>query len=347
MKMPFAIKIPIFVSLIFLNFLPSSLCASQFPCYFIFGDSLVDNGNNNQLNTNAKVNYKPYGVDFPQGPTGRFTNGRNIADIIGELLGFDSYIPPFATAQGTDNIIKGVNYGSGSAGIRSETGEQLGDRISIDKQLINHNLTISHIAQLLGNESSTKHLLNKCLYLFVIGSNDYINNYYHPEYYTTSDTYTTEEYAAVLIQQYSQQLKTIYNYGARKVAVSGVGPIGCTPEEIARGTNGNLCVDYMNEAVDLFNDKLKILVNELNNNLDGAKFLYVGAMSPDPAFLFKLGLRILNKPCCKVSNIGQCIPGTTPCLLRALHAFYDNFHPTEIVNKAVGTSAYFEIRKLI
>lgn len=58
------------------------LC-QQVPCYFVFGDSLADNGNNNKLNTQAKVNYFPYGIDFPDGPTGRFTNGRNFADIIG------------------------------------------------------------------------------------------------------------------------------------------------------------------------------------------------------------------------------------------------------------------------
>ena len=55
----------------------------QVPCLFIFGDSLSDNGNNNNLVTMAKVNYQPYGIDFPAGPTGRFTNGRNIGDIIG------------------------------------------------------------------------------------------------------------------------------------------------------------------------------------------------------------------------------------------------------------------------
>lgn len=44
--------------------------------------------------------------------------------IPAELLGFDDYIPPFATARGTD-ILKGVNYGSGGAGIRAETGLNL------------------------------------------------------------------------------------------------------------------------------------------------------------------------------------------------------------------------------
>ncbi|KAB1668923.1 hypothetical protein ES319_1Z093200v1 [Gossypium barbadense] len=54
----------------------------QVPCYFIFGDSLSDNGNNNNLSTLAKVNYSPYGIDFPVGPTGRFSNGRTAVDFI-------------------------------------------------------------------------------------------------------------------------------------------------------------------------------------------------------------------------------------------------------------------------
>lgn len=64
----------------------------QVPCYFIFGDSLVDNGNNNNLSTAAKANYPPYGIDFPDGPTGRFTNGRNIADFLGHLFLSFNYI---------------------------------------------------------------------------------------------------------------------------------------------------------------------------------------------------------------------------------------------------------------
>ena len=40
----------------------------QVPCFFIFGDSLSDNGNNNNLVTKAKANYQPYGIDFPGDP---------------------------------------------------------------------------------------------------------------------------------------------------------------------------------------------------------------------------------------------------------------------------------------
>jgi len=54
----------------------------QVPGLFIFGDSLSDCGNNNNLSTDAKVNHLPYGIDFPLGPTGRFTNGRTSVDIL-------------------------------------------------------------------------------------------------------------------------------------------------------------------------------------------------------------------------------------------------------------------------
>lgn len=63
----------------------------QVPCFFIFGDSLVDNGNNNDLSTLAKSNYAPYGIDYPGGPTGRFTNGRTTVDFLG--LGLASISP--------------------------------------------------------------------------------------------------------------------------------------------------------------------------------------------------------------------------------------------------------------
>lgn len=55
----------------------------QVPCFFIFGDSLVDNGNNNDILTLARANYAPYGIDFPQGPTGRFSNGLTVVDVLG------------------------------------------------------------------------------------------------------------------------------------------------------------------------------------------------------------------------------------------------------------------------
>lgn len=66
-------------------FLQFSLGLSQVPAMFVFGDSLVDNGNNNNLKTLAKANYYPYGIDFYQGTTGRFCNGRLLIDMLGKF----------------------------------------------------------------------------------------------------------------------------------------------------------------------------------------------------------------------------------------------------------------------
>lgn len=44
---------------------------------------MFDSGNNNILPTLAKADYLPYGVNFGKGATGRFTNGRTVADFIG------------------------------------------------------------------------------------------------------------------------------------------------------------------------------------------------------------------------------------------------------------------------
>ncbi|RZC71707.1 hypothetical protein C5167_034868 [Papaver somniferum] len=89
------------------------------PAVYVFGDSLVDSGNNNYLKTSAKVNYTPYGVDFPNGvATGRFTDGYTVVDFLAKWLGL-SYIPPYMSLSEEERsqTTTGINYASGAAGI--------------------------------------------------------------------------------------------------------------------------------------------------------------------------------------------------------------------------------------
>ena len=63
--------------------LPALPAASAARAFFIFGDSLVDNGNNNYLLTSARADSWPYGIDTPDHrATGRFSNGKNVVDLI-------------------------------------------------------------------------------------------------------------------------------------------------------------------------------------------------------------------------------------------------------------------------
>lgn len=245
----------------------------------------------------------------------------------------------------------GVNYGSGGAGIRDESGTELGAVISLNAQLRNHQTTVSRIGVLLGSKEEAANYLSKCIYYVGMGSNDYINNYLLPEYFNTSCLYTPEQYAVVLIQQYSQQLKTLYKSGARKVAVFGLGYIGCTPAEMASyGTNGSACVDIINEDVQLFNEGLSSLVDELTNNLTDSKFIFVNIAEISTGDASAYGMTVSNAPCCVVSsNLGKglCAPNLAPCSNRTLYAYWDGFHPTQVANLFLGTGAYNALTPLI
>ncbi|XP_059460856.1 GDSL esterase/lipase At1g29670-like [Corylus avellana] len=315
----------------------------QVPCLFVFGDSLSDNGNNNNLFTLAKTNYPPYGIDFPMGPTGRFTNGRNVIDILAQLLGFDDYIPPFANAKG-EEILKGVNYASGGGGIRSETAQELGDQISMDQQLQNHQITVLEMNQMLGNHNkSAAEYLSKCIYVVAIGSNDYVNNYFLPRFFLTSRIYTPQQYAVVLNHQLSQQLTTLYKYGARKFAVYGLGALGSTPYErnsCGSGTNVSACVDNINNAAELFNDGLKSLVAQLNQNLINATFIFINSTGIASSSS-SMASMVADVPCCKVSSVtGLCVPFGNPCSNRSQYLFWDALHPTEILYELYARRGY-------
>ncbi|CAN1167290.1 GDSL esterase/lipase At1g29660 [Linum perenne] len=331
------------------------------PCYFIFGDSLADNGNNNELNTVAKVNYPPYGVDFSAGPTGRFNNGRTIVDFFAEYLGFPQYIPPFTTAVG-ENIVTppdflfGVNYASGVAGILDETGRAMGERIPMWKQLDNHEATLAKILERMGDVAGAANHVSKCLYTLGFGNNDFLNNYFRPEYYPSSRLYTVEQFSRMLVNDYTLGILKLYGLGARKIAVFPVGQIGCIPFSIQTfGTDGSPtgCAEKINDAADIFNGHLKSVLDNLNRVLIGAELVYIGPGS-DALKTTRLNrtsnsyLGNVDKPCCLVNpKLGQCVKNEAPCLDRTEYVFWDWFHPTEAFNSNTAKEAFESVRPLV
>ncbi|XP_041004383.1 GDSL esterase/lipase At1g33811 [Juglans microcarpa x Juglans regia] len=320
----------------------------QVPGFFIFGDSLVDNGNNNGILTLARANYRPYGIDFPQGATGRFTNGRTYVDALAQLLGFPNYIPPYARTRGRAQL-SGVNYASGASGIRDETGNNLGDHASMNQQVANFADTVLQMRRLFrGDTNALNSYLSKCIFYSGMGSNDYLNNYYMPDFYRTSSDYTPKAYAAVLLQDYSRMLTQIYTLGARKVIVSAVGQIGCIPYQLARyHGNGSRCNEKINSAISLFNSGLRKLVDRFNGGeLRGAKFVFLDSyQSTSDLYLngTSYGFEVIDKGCCGVGrNNGQitCLPLQAACEDRRKYLFWDAFHPTEVANIYFAKSSY-------
>lgn len=71
-------------------------------------------------------------------------------------------------------------------------------------------------------------------------------------------------------------MQALYNYGARKFVLFGVGQIGCSPNQLAQNSpDGRTCVARVNSANQIFNNGLRSLVDRFNNQDTDAKFIYI------------------------------------------------------------------------
>ncbi|KAL2942491.1 hypothetical protein RDABS01_030841 [Bienertia sinuspersici] len=279
------------------------------PCLFIFGDSLSDSGNNNDLLTGAKCNFPPYGVDFPEGPTGS------------DHLGLPGYIKPYPKAT-DDVIMRGINYASGSSGILDETGWQVGDRICMNKQMERHKEIVSRISQRLGEAQAKAHL-GKCLYSIYVGSNDWMFNYFiRPTVMATN--LLPQGYADKLHKQLTTQIDTLLGLGAKKVMMFGLSPLGCLPILNMIQT----CSPPVNEVLKMWNDKVKGIVDTYNNKAVSNSFI---------STLWIFSTQITYKPLFKQA---ECVPFSIPCQDRNERAYWDQEHTTEAANKILAARAF-------
>ncbi|KAL9240612.1 hypothetical protein vseg_014810 [Gypsophila vaccaria] len=314
------------------------------PASFVFGDSLVDVGNNNFIVSLSKANYPPNGIDFGS-PTGRYTNGRTIADIIGQELGLKAFSPPYLapTTRGLA-LMQGVNYASGGGGILNQTGQLFIGRLNFDAQLDNFANTKQELITNIGEKPTTE-LLEKALFSVTMGSNDFINNYLTPLVSRLEQTLVSPEtFVDSMISKYRVQLMRLRNMGAKKILVVNVGPIGCIPylRDInpSAGTN---CVTFPNQLAQLFNFRLKSLVTELSINLPGSQFVYADVYRVVVDILTNYasyGFENANTACCYVSGryggLIPCGPSSKVCPNRSKYVFWDPYHPSDAANVLIA-----------
>lgn len=319
--------------------------AEKFSASFIFGDSLVEAGNNNYIATLSKANYPPNGIDFGR-PTGRYTNARTITDIIGQQVGFKIFTPPYLapTTRGAV-ILQGVNYASGGGGIVNETGVLFVGRINFDAQIDNFANTRQDIISQIGAPAAAR-LLETALFTVTIGSNDFLNNYLVPVVTEVRQRTTPPEiFINSLISKYRVQLTRLYNLGGRQFLIPNVGPLGCTPYQ--RDVNliaGDNCATRPNQLVQSFNPQLKSLLMELTAKLNGSTFLYanVNHIFTDIIQNYKsYGFENANSACC--SSVGRrggivpCGPGPSAvCPDRSKYVFWDAYHPSDASNSILA-----------
>ncbi|KAJ4774212.1 GDSL esterase/lipase [Rhynchospora pubera] len=327
-----------FLGLVILSTLLPPLDARAF---FVFGDSLVDSGNNNYLMTEARADTFPYGIDYPtHRATGRFSNGFNIPDLISQYIGSEPPLPCLSPELHGEKLLVGANFASAGVGILNDTGFQFANIMRIDEQLQKFTEYQRTLRSYIGAEKA-KELVNKALVLITVGGNDFVNNYYLLPYSARSREFSLPDYVNYLTFEYKKILLRLYDYGARRVLVTGTGPLGCAPAEIAlRSTDGN-CAEELMRATDLFNPKIVQLLKELNSQYGSDVFTAANSNRMHFDFVMNpkaYGFKTAKIACCgegRYNGIGICSRLSNLCKNRDEHVFWDAYHPTERANRLI------------
>ncbi|XP_075646454.1 GDSL esterase/lipase 1-like isoform X2 [Castanea sativa] len=235
---------------------------------FIFGDSVLDAGNNNYINTTTdlQANFWPYGETFFKYSTGRASDGRLIPDFIAEYANLP-LIPPYLH-PGYNRYIDGANFASGGAGALDET--RPGLVIDLNTQLKYFKNMETQLRQKLG-EKEVKELLFKAVYLISIGNNDYLVPFTSNS--SVLQSYSREEYVNMVIGNLTTVIKEIYKKGGRKYAFLGLPPLGCVPLiKALKPGNTDACMEEITELVKLHNKALSKVLPKLQSELKGFKY---------------------------------------------------------------------------
>ena len=68
-------------------------------------------------------------------------------------------------------------------------------------------------------------------------------------------------------------IQRLYNLGARRVLVTGTGPLGCVPAELAQHSRNGECAAELMRAAALFNPQLVQMLDQLNRTVGDNVFI--------------------------------------------------------------------------
>ncbi|KAL0362149.1 UNVERIFIED_CONTAM: GDSL esterase/lipase [Sesamum calycinum] len=257
-------------TLCLLLFIIGGAAAGKVPALIVFGDSSVDAGNNNQISTVLKSNFRPYGRDFFGGrATGRFSNGRIPPDFISEDFGLRPIVPAYLDPQyNMSDFAGGVCFASAGTGFDNAT----------------------------SNVLNVIPLWKEVEYYKDLGTNDFLENYYSLP--STRSKYTIDQFQDFLVGVAETFIREIYGLGARKMSLTGIPPMGCLPLERTTNYvngNGDKCMDGYNDVALHFNAKLGDLVKKMNDEMLGIRVvsrILTTFLCRSSASLLRLGLKL-------------------------------------------------------
>ncbi|EEF47344.1 GDSL esterase/lipase At2g31550 [Ricinus communis] len=315
---------------------PATNPLPKFSALFCFGDSILDTGNNNYIKALFKSDYRPYGQDFPNGiPTGRFSNGRLIPDMLASVLEIKDTLPPFLQPNlSNEDLITGVNFASAGSGFDAKT-NALTNAISFSRQI---DLFKDYVARLKGvvGEEKAMQIINDAVIVVTGATDDYVFNIF--DFPTRRFEFTPRQYGDFLLNNLQNITKELYSLGLRAMLVLGLPPVGFLPFQTSIRLANPFALRYsleeQNEISADYNQKLIGTLSQLQQTLPGSKIVYTDVyeiiedMVTSPQ---KYGFVETKDVCCGSGLLEQnpsCDPFTPPCQQPSKFLFWDRIHPT-------------------
>nr|XP_043637054.1 GDSL esterase/lipase 5-like [Erigeron canadensis] len=248
---------------------------------FVFGDSYFDPGNNNYINTSTldQSNFPPYGETYFGFPTGRFSDGRIIPDFISEYAKLPLIRPYTEPGLSWEKyIIYGANFASAGAGALLETFH--GSVISLQTQIRYHKRVENRLRKIYGKTEARK-ILSKAVYLFSIGTNDYIS-----PYLITNSTHfnstKSDQLIEIVIGNITTAITELHKRGGRKFGFLNLGPLGCIPGLriiLNPPSDSGGCIKAASLLAKLHNQAFSEALKGLAKHLHGFKYSLYNANS--------------------------------------------------------------------
>ncbi|XP_034923698.1 GDSL esterase/lipase At1g06990 [Populus alba] len=312
---------------------------SKFPAILVFGDSTVDSGNNNEIDTLFKANFLPYGRRYPgHTPTGRFSDGRLITDFLASILKIKNAVPPFLKPDLSDHeIATGVSFASSGSGYDDATNDVF-QVISFPKQIDMFRDYTARLGRIVG-EQKAKKIIGAALVVISTGTNDIS---------TLRMDNNDTRYQDFLLNRVQFFTKQLYDLGCRSMIVAGLPPIGCLPIQMTtkqQPPSHRRCLHNQNLYSRSYNQKLASMLPLVQAKLSGSKIAYADIYEPLMDMIHhpeKYGFEETNKGCCGTGFVEMgplCNPTTPTCRHPSRYLFWDAVHP--------GQSTYQYLSKYV
>jgi len=263
-----------------------------------------------------------------------------IVDFIAEYAGQAS-IPPYLEPNA--DYSHGVNFGSGGAGVLVETNQGL--VVDLQEQITHFMQHKAAVTEQHG-QALAEQLFSDAVYVFSIGSNDYLGGYFgNPK---QRESYTPEQFVGAVVTGIVESVKILYSLGARKIVIAGLGPMGCIPALRALDVNGS-CSAPVSAVAFAHNDAVKGALIQLEQFLPRLTIVHAHFYDfllerlENPS---KYGYVSGDKACCGAGPCeGRCgavhaKPGCEHCSNANAHVWWDPYHPSEKIHQQFAETVW-------